>query len=76
MGLMIEINVPDLLPQLVDRMEAGGCSTEPVNSHAFRVIHPDALETYEALAELRFFARAWAEAHDGVTVTLEQERSS
>jgi len=32
------------------------------------------IDADEALAELRFFARAWAEAHDGVTVTLQPER--
>ena len=70
---MIEINEPHLLPQLLDRLEADGCSTESVGSHAGRVFHRDALDPHEALTEVRFFVRAWAGGHAGVVVEVQLE---
>ena len=67
---MIEINEPHLLPQLLDRLEADGCSTESVGSHAGRVFHRDALDPHEALTEVRFFLTAWAQAHGDVAVSV------
>ena len=73
MGVTIEIDTPHLLPQLLDRLQADGCSVEPINSHACRVVHHTALDPDEAVKELRFFLRAWAGGHGGVTVKLQPE---
>ncbi len=70
MGVTIEIDTPHLLPQLLDRLQADGCSVEAINSHACRVVHSEAVDTDEAVKELRFFVRAWAGGHNGVTVSL------
>jgi len=73
MGVTIEIDAPHLLPHLLDGLEAVGCSAEVIDAGACRVIHTEALDPAEALTELRFFVRAWAGGHDGVTVTLQPD---
>jgi hypothetical protein len=73
MGVTIEIDAPHLMPQLLHRLQADGCSVEPISSHACRVVHHAALDAEEAEKELRFFVRAWAGGHGGVTVNLQPE---
>jgi hypothetical protein len=73
MGVTIEIDPPHLLPQLLDRLEAGGCSAEVINGRMARVVHTEALDDDEAVRELRFFVRAWAGGHDGVSVVLQPD---
>ena len=68
--MIIEIDVPRLLPQLVDRLQAADCWVEPISSHACRVVHLQAENLNVALLELRFFAKAWAGAHGDVAVDL------
>jgi len=70
MGVTIEIDTPHLLPQLLDRLQADGCSVEAINSHACRVVYRDALDADEAVKELRFFVRAWAGGQTGVNVSV------
>jgi hypothetical protein len=70
-AVTIEIDVPDLLPQLLDGLEAAGCSAEVIGAGACRVVHTEALDDNEALTELRFFVRVWAGGHDGVTAILQ-----
>ena len=73
MGVTIEIDQPHLLPHLLDRLEAGGCAAEAIDERACRVVYKEAADAVEAEKELRFFVRAWAGGHDGVTVTLQPE---
>jgi hypothetical protein len=70
LSVIIEIDVPRLLPQLVDRLRAADCPAEPISSHACRVVHLQAESLNVALLELRFFAKAWAGAHGDVAVEL------
>ena len=35
MSVTIEIDAPELMPHLVAGLEAGGCSAEPITSHAW-----------------------------------------
>jgi hypothetical protein len=70
LSVIIEIDVPRLLPQLVARLRAADCWAEPISSHACRVVHVQAESLNEAIWELRFFAKAWAQAHGDVAVQL------
>ena len=72
-SVTIEIDPPDLLPHLLERLEAGGCSAEMINGRVCRVVHNDALDADEAFNEVRFFVRAWAGGQNGVTVSLQPE---
>jgi hypothetical protein len=73
MGVTIEIDPPHLLPHLLDRLEAGGCSAEVIDSRMARVVHLEAHDADEAFRELNFFVRAWAGGHGDVTVVLQPE---
>lgn len=69
MGVTVEIAVPGLLPDLVGRLSANGCTTDAVDERVCRVVHLQAVDAAEEWYELRFFFRAWA-ARNGVEVTL------
>jgi hypothetical protein len=60
MNVIIEIDAPQFLPQLVTRLRAVGCWAVPIRSDACRVVHRQAETVDVALSELRFFANAWA----------------
>ena len=70
MSVIIEIDVPSLLPQLVARLRTADCWVVPISSHACRVVHLQAESLNDAMMELCFFAKAWARAHGGVAVQL------
>jgi hypothetical protein len=70
MSVIIEIDAPLLLPQLVAWLQAADCWAVPISAHACRVVHLHAKDATEALSELRFFAKAWAGSHGGVGVHL------
>jgi hypothetical protein len=70
LSVIIEVDVPRLLPQLVARLRAADCWVVPISSHACRVVHLHAESLNEAIWELRFFASAWAGAHGDVAVSL------
>jgi hypothetical protein len=70
LSVIIEIDVPRLLPQLVARLRAADCSAVPISSHACRVVHLQAESMSVAVLELRFFAKAWAGAHGDVAVQV------
>ena len=73
MGVTIEIDAPHLMPHLIDRLAAVGCTAQLVGARACRVVHTQALDSAEALTELRFFVRAWAGRHGGVTFKLQPD---
>jgi hypothetical protein len=70
LSVIIEIDVPRLLPQLVARLRDADCWAVPISSRACRVVHLEAESLYVALWELRFFANAWAGTHGDVAVHL------
>jgi hypothetical protein len=70
LSVIIEIDVPRLLPQLVEGLRAAGCRAVPISADACRVVHRQAETLNVAMMELRFFAKAWAGAHGDVAVTL------
>jgi hypothetical protein len=70
MAVIIEIDAPHLLPQLVSRLLAADCWAAPISSYACRVVHRRAESADEAMRELRFFASAWAGTNGNVTVRL------
>jgi hypothetical protein len=70
LSVIIEIEVPQLLPQLVARLRAANCWVVPISSRACRVVHLQAESLSVAMMELRFFAKAWAGAHGDVAVHL------
>lgn len=71
MSVIIEIDAPDLLPQLVAWLRAADCCAVPISSRACRVVHREAETANEALCELRFSAKAWAGIHGDVAVHLQ-----
>jgi hypothetical protein len=73
MSVTVNIDEPQLLPSLLDLLEAGGCSARRVGSSACRVEYDEAESADEALHELRFFIRAWARSNGDVTVRLQPE---
>jgi len=70
LSIIIEIDMPRLLPQLVARLRAAGCLVVPISSNACRVVHRQAESLHVAMMELRFFAKAWADAYGDVAVSL------
>ena len=70
MSVIIEIDAPELLPQLVAWLRAADCWAAPISSRACRVVHREAETANEALCELRFSARAWAGIHGAVAVRV------
>jgi len=70
MTVIIEIDAPQLLPQLVARLNAAGCWAEPISYDACRVVHRQAESARVAMCELRFFASAWAGTHADVAVNV------
>jgi hypothetical protein len=70
LSVIIEIDVPRLLPQLVAGLKAADCRAVPISSRACRVVHRQAESLSVAMLELRFFAQAWALAHGDVSVDL------
>ena len=70
LSVIIEIDVPGLLPQLVAGLRAEDCWAVPISSRACRVVHRQAESVNVAMMELLFFAKAWAGAHGGVAVQL------
>jgi hypothetical protein len=73
MSVIIEIDAPELLPELVSELEAADCWAEPISTHACRVVYR-ADTANEALNDLRFFARVWAGSHGDVAVRLRLSR--
>jgi hypothetical protein len=73
MSVIIEIDAPELLPQLVSELEAADCRAEPISTHACRVVYRAATVS-EAMNDLRFFARVWAGSHGNVAVHLRLSR--
>jgi hypothetical protein len=69
-GLMLEIQKPSLLPELVERLTANGCVTRAIDERVCHVVHPDAVDAAEEWQEVRFFLRAWQARNGGVEVTL------
>jgi hypothetical protein len=70
MDVMIEIDAPRLLPQLLSRLSAAGLSVRPVSLRECRVVDPRAADADDALCELRFFLSAWARAQGDVAVSI------
>ena len=73
MNVTIEIDSPQLLPQLVAGLNSGGCLTELIDKHVCRVVEPVGDDEHQALCELRFYVRAWALKHGNVAVNLRRE---
>ena len=71
MDVIVEIDPPDLLPQLRAELEAYGCSTKRVGSRRCGVLHEQADNVMEAVSEIAFFVRAWARSQGGVAVRLQ-----
>jgi hypothetical protein len=67
---MLEIQKPALLPDLVERLQAGGCVTRSIDERVCHVVHPEAADAAEEWQEVNFFLRAWQARHGGVEVTL------
>jgi hypothetical protein len=70
MSVIIEIDAPHLLPDLVSELEHAECSAVPISPDACSVVDPRAESERHELYELRFFARAWAMSHGDVAVRL------
>jgi len=69
-GVMLEIQKPSLLPQLVERLNANGCVTRKIDARVCHVVHPEAADAAEEWQEVHFFLRAWTAKNGGVEVTL------
>ena len=72
LGVLLEIQTPALLPELVERLTANNCVTRVIDDRVCHVVHSEALDAAEEWNELRFFVRAW-QASRGVEVTLRPE---
>ena len=69
-GVMLEIQSPSLLPELVERLTANGCVTRPIDDRVCHVVHTDAADAAEEWTEVQFFLRAWQARNGGVEITL------
>ena len=69
-GVMLEIQKPALMPELLERLAAYGCVTRPIDDRVCHVVHTDATDATEEWQEVHFFLRAWGASHGGVEVTL------
>ena len=74
MGVTVEIETPELMPDLVGRLAANGCLTSTIDERACQVVHIRAVDAHEEWHELRFFLRAWQARH-GVGATLRPARA-
>ena len=70
MGVMLEIEKPSLLPELLEQLTATGCVTRAIDDRVCHVVHPDARDAAEEWQEVHFFLRAWQAKNGGVEVTL------
>jgi len=68
-ALIVEIGVPELLPELVKSLSEHGCLTHSVGDGVCRIVHPQAFDAAEELYEVHFFVRAW-QARNGVEATV------
>jgi hypothetical protein len=70
LGVMLEIQSPALLPELVERLTATGCVTRTIDDRVCHIVHPAAIDAAEEWLEVHFFLRAWQAKNGGVEVTL------
>lgn len=75
LGILLEIQTPALLPELVERLAANGCVTRTIDDRVCHVVHPGAVDAAEEWLEVRFFLRAWQASHGGVEVTLRPDET-
>lgn len=68
--VMIEIDAPRLVPQLLSWLSTAGLSVQPVGPCGCRVVDQRAEDADEALRELHFFLSAWAKAQGDVAVSI------
>ena len=73
MSVTVTIDRPRLLPQLLAGLNAAGCLTQRISSHAFRVVPAPDVDRDAALCELRFYVRAWALRHGDVAVSVSSD---
>jgi hypothetical protein len=69
-GVLLEIQTPSLLPELVQRLTATGCVTRAIDDRVCHVVHPAAIDAAEEWQEVHFFLRAWQARNGGVEVIL------
>ena len=70
MSVTIEIDAPQLLPDLLAGLNAGGCSVERINSRACRVILAPGADKHAEVCQLRFYVRAWALRYGDVALSV------
>ncbi len=68
--MRVEIDAPQLLPELVSLLLASDCIVHRADGTSCRVIHVAATDAAEAEHELAFFLKAWQGRHDGVSISI------
>ena len=74
MAVTVEIEQPQLLADLVERLASVGCMALAIGDRSCRVVYPGAVDAAEEWIEIRFFVRAWQSSR-GVRLTLSPARA-
>jgi hypothetical protein len=68
--LIVHVDRPELLEDLIASFRRGGCPTRRTGPRSCLVDHAAALDEDEARIEVTFFLRAWRARHGGVRALL------
>ena len=62
-SLVVDLNRPDLIDDLVASLQRSGCSARRIGWRSCAVEHADATDETEARVEVAFYLRAWQTRH-------------
>jgi imidazoleglycerol phosphate synthase glutamine amidotransferase subunit HisH len=69
-SLVVDLNRPDLLDDLVASLSRNGCSVRRLGWRSCAVEHAEATDDAEARVEVAFFVRAWQTRHRNARALL------
>ena len=69
-SLVVDLNRPDLLDDLVASLRRSGCSVRRLGWRSCAVHHVEATDETEARVEVAFYLRAWQTRHRNAQALL------
>jgi hypothetical protein len=69
-SLIVDLNRPDLLDDLVASLRRAGCSVSRLGWRSCMVDHAEATDETEARVEVAFYLRAWQTHHRNARALL------